>query len=181
MKYFSEFLEHRMESIESLQNCHKDVEDIVKMADSPWKVPTSSFQGLSEDRLMAILISSPISCIRVRSKMFVIGGFRSWNIVKIYCELNGKKMSVPVQIVKRRMNKKQRREFAIYSLFMPLLSHALGQCGQEYIGHLWTSLKDKDPDFYKSFFSSRKSSKSRLPKDFGQSYGSFYPKGAFDE
>ncbi|MDX8396321.1 MAG: hypothetical protein R8K22_07910 [Mariprofundaceae bacterium] len=181
MKNFSSFLETNVISVEELHCHHKDVADIAKMADAPWKVSSSAFQVLSEIRLLDIVVSRPIFCVEVRSKLFVIGGFRSWNILMTYHEKHKKPSYIPVQIVKRKMNSADRKEFAISSLFTPLISHSLGLHGNEYIGHLWESSKDIAPNYYNNFFRINKSTKSRLPKEFKQNFGTFYPKGKSNE
>jgi len=176
-KHFANYLEYQIVDIKNLQTSHEDVQDIAKIACVAWKLSPSKFQTLNGARLWDITMHSPILCVDIRSKMYVIGGFRTWNIVMAYHQKNDSPANVPVQIIKRKMNKNQRREVAASSLLLSLISQSLGMHASKHIGDIWTSIETLAPDLYEHFFKRRSSTKSRLPKELGQSYASFYSKG----
>ncbi|MDQ6997743.1 MAG: hypothetical protein Q9M17_03425 [Mariprofundus sp.] len=175
-KHISNYLELQVMDIQKLKTLHVDVQDIAKMACIAWKLAPSKFYALNEMRILDITMHSPILCVEVKSKLYVIGGFRTWNIVMVYYQNNNKPSHVPVLIIKRQMNKKKRKEIAKSSLLLSLISQSLGMHASNHIGDIWISKEILASDLYEHFFEHRASTKSRLPRAFDQSYEAFYPK-----
>jgi len=176
-KHFANYIEHQIVDLKNLQIYHKDVQEIAKMACIPWELSPSKFLTFDESRIWDIAINNPILCVVVKSKMYVIGGFRTWNIaMSYYREKNKKTAKVPVQIINHRMKKSQRIEIAASSLLLSLISQSLGKRINKHIGCVWTLIEELAPGLYEHFFDHGSATKSRLPKTLGQSYASFYPK-----
>jgi len=176
MKRIINYLEYSSLPVEEISAIHTDVEDIAKLAVIPWKGDISKFQSLHEKRIFEMLINMPITCVKVRLKYYVIGGFRSWSIIMNYFQ-NSKETHVPIQIIGCRTNTCIRREFAAASLMMTLITYSLGQHGYQSIGRAWESIQICNMDVFNAFFADGASSKSRLPRELGYSYASFF-KGA---
>ena len=173
MKHIINSLEHSSLPVEKITTLHADVEDIAKLAVVPWKGDISKFQSLNEKRIFEMLINTPITCVKIRLKYYVIGGFRSWSIIMNFFQ-NRKETHVPIQLVGCRMNTQKRREFAAASLLLPLLTYSLGQHGYQSIGRAWESIQMFNMDLFNAFFAHGASSKSRLSRELGYSYESFY-------
>ena len=168
-KHLCHYFEHNVLPVDEVQCCHPDVYEIAKMADGPWLASANRFTEFSETFLLDMLVNFPITCVEIRSKYHVIGGFRSWNVTMAYYKKHEQNICIPVQVIRRKMNARQRVDFAMSSVFFPLLSHSLGANGQEYIGHLWLTIERYSPELYKQLFRNGRPSKSRLPTALGKS------------
>jgi len=160
---------------EHILGIHSDVQDIARLSDMPWKILPDKYHRLSESSLLSLLLFEPMICVSSKKKYYIIGGFRTWSIFINHYNQNKRKIQVPSLVVKKRMNREKRRDLAYSSMFIPAVAQAQGGKDYQYIGQLWAVMEDYAPSQKKKIFEGSSISKSRLPKELGKSFASFYP------